>query len=297
MTIDVLLDTQEILGDIQRSEITSINNVIEYMSEFDRNYILDEIYISQVYEELYKRRHEEECRIFSKFLDRNKRNNCSVSIKQTEYDQVGSQLSKLNEEEARDIQAILYKGSHFNKDEYKLAICQGDFLRQIMCEDDFQQVMTLFGDGINDLSEFTRYINKLYKKLVFDSGIEDSMKRLEAGFLTRRHEILYHLYCIQKEIPDIIQQDKGLDNQSVGEQMSISCSPERDRKLVDKILTKKVDYDKKLVCELHTKMEKIGGRMPDRIYFCASVPKDIVLDGQNLEGKIYIYKITKHAKL
>ena len=297
MIIDILLDTQNILAYIKRSEMASINNVIDCASEFERNYILDETCISRVYEELYKRRHEEECRIFSKFLDRNKRNNCSVSIEQAEYDRVNKRLSKLNKEEERDIEAILYKGLYFKKDEYKLAICQGESLRQIMCEDDFYQVMTLFGDGINDLSKFTNYINKLYNKLVFDTDIEDSMKRLEAGFQVRRHEILYHLYCIQKEIPNIIQQGAVPDNQSIGNQMSIACSPERNRKLVDKILTKKVDYDKKLVCELHTKMNKIGGRIPDRIYFCASVPKDTVLNGQNLEGKIYIYKITKHAKL
>ena len=109
MIIDILLDTQNILADIQRSEMASINNVIDCASEFERNYILDETCISGVYEELYKRRHEEECRIFSKFLDRNKRNNCSVSIEQAEYDRVNKRLSKLNKEEERDIEAILYK--------------------------------------------------------------------------------------------------------------------------------------------------------------------------------------------
>ena len=77
--------------------MASINNVIDCASEFERNYILDETCISRVYEELYKRRHEEECRIFSKFLDRNKRNNCSVSIEQAEYDRVNKRLSKLRD--------------------------------------------------------------------------------------------------------------------------------------------------------------------------------------------------------
>lgn len=56
MIIDILLDTQNILADIQRSEMASINNVIDCASEFERNYILDETCISGVYEELYKRR-------------------------------------------------------------------------------------------------------------------------------------------------------------------------------------------------------------------------------------------------
>lgn len=53
MIIDILLDTQNILADIQRSEMASINNVIDCASEFERNYILDETCISRVYEELY----------------------------------------------------------------------------------------------------------------------------------------------------------------------------------------------------------------------------------------------------
>ena len=42
-------------------------------------------------------------------------------------------------------------------------------------------------------------------------------------------------------------------------------------------------------------MKKIGTRPPDRIYFCARVPKGITIDGKNIKEKSYIYKITKHA--
>lgn len=35
MIIDILLDTQNILADIQRSEMASINNVIDCASEFE----------------------------------------------------------------------------------------------------------------------------------------------------------------------------------------------------------------------------------------------------------------------
>lgn len=130
---------------------------------------------------------------------------------------------------------------------------------------------------------------------MFDIEIEKSMEKLEAGFLTRRHEILYHLYRIHEEMPALIKKYGVLGNNSLGDMMSIPCSPERNRTTVENKLTKKADNGKMIKCELHTKMDKIGSKKPDRIYFCASVPDNTKVNNVDLSGKIYVYKITEHA--
>ncbi|HCT91948.1 MAG TPA: hypothetical protein DF613_11310 [Lachnospiraceae bacterium] len=86
-----------------------------------------------------------------------------------------------------------------------------------------------------------------------------------------------------------------MDNQALGKAMSIPCSPERSRALVEAELTKTADNGE-IVCEMHTKMRQIGkNHKPDRIYFSPRVPDGIRLDGKKLEGAIYIYKITEHS--
>lgn len=152
----------------------------------------------------------------------------------------------------------------------------------------------LLEDSIDSLQEFAGDLPILYVELAFDDKIKDTMERLEAGFLCRRREILHHLYCIQEEIPALLLKYGQMDNQSLGNKMSIPCSPERSRKTVKEELTKQADQGV-IVCEMHTKMKKIGTRPPDRIYFCAKVPEGIQINGKDLTGKSYIYKITKHA--
>ena len=206
-----------------------------------------------------------------------------------------ARLEELESTEETEFKSILYNNGIFHRDEYKLRIGTGATMRRIVTEDDYYQVMALFGDGIDNVQIFADYIATLFRELVFDKDVGKSMKKLEAGFINRRHEILYHLYCINKEIPKIIKKYGLMDNQMLGEKLSIPCSPERKRELVEEKLSKKVDSGEKIKCELHTKMEKIGSRAPDRIYFCASIPKGITLAGKNIENKIYIYKITEHA--
>lgn len=176
-----------------------------------------------------------------------------------------------------------------------MALGDSEPLRIIACKDDLCRVLTVLGQDIDELHEFSQYIQYVYYNITFDSGIEKSMEKLEAGFKTRRHEILYHLYLIDKEIPEIINEYGLLDNNSLGAKMSVPCSPERNRITVENKLTKTTDGGKKIKCELHTKMERIGSNKPDRIYFCASVPEQVRLDNVDLSGRIYVYKITEHA--
>lgn len=96
-------------------------------------------------------------------------------------------------------------------------------------------------------------------------------------------------------MPALIKKYGVLDNNSLGDMMSIPCSPERNRTTVENKLTKKADNGKMIKCELHTKMDKIGSKKPDRIYFCASVPDKTKVNNVDLSGKIYVYKITEHA--
>lgn len=295
MTLSILMSTHEVYQKMLDGQIQSINHILEMMDDFEHEVVLDNDYINQVYEELYSKRRDMEYRIFSKSLDRTTRGNKCLYTKQGSYEELRIRLKELEQLEATGLKSILYGKMVFYRNQYQLGIGKGESMRWISTEDDYYQVMTLFGDGMDDLQVFTEYIETLFRNLVFDKEVGASMKKLEAGFVNRRHEILYHLYCINKEIPDIIKTYGLSDNKTMGENLSIPCSPERKRDIVEKKLTKQADGGEKIKCELHTKMQKLGSKAPDRIYFCASVPKGIVIDGKNVENKIYIYKITEHA--
>lgn len=295
MTLSVLMSTRKMCNLIADKQILEINDIIDNIGQFHSDFVLDEEFINELYETLYQNKREDGSRGFSLFLDRRNRGRSTIQMNQALYEMQKERLAELSKHEAENIKTILYHKAEFSRNEHVIGIGEGDSMRWILTKDAFYQVMTLFGDGIEGLHEFTEFIKLLYKEVVFDSDIEDSMKRLEAGFAIRRHEILYHLYCIQKEIPQIIREYGMQDNQSLGEKMSIPCSPEKKRAIVDKKLTKTADNGKKITCELHTKMQKLGSQKPDRIYFCAKVPEGISVEGDTIGGKIYVYKITEHA--
>lgn len=176
-----------------------------------------------------------------------------------------------------------------------MALGTSEPLRVIACEEDLCPVLTVLGEDIDELHEFAQYIREVFCNITFDSDIEKGMGKLKAGFKTRRHEILYHLLRINKEVPEIINVYGQLDNSSLGNKMSLPCTPERNRTVVGSQLTKVADGGRKIKCELHTKMEKIGSQKPDRIYFCASVPEHVTINNEDLSGRIYVYKITEHV--
>ena len=130
---------------------------------------------------------------------------------------------------------------------------------------------------------------------MFDDELQDSMKILDLGFEKRKAEILEHLLVLELELPDLTK-GNGCSNQEIGDRLSVPCSPERKRDIVRKYLAKRADDGEYFYCELHTKMKKVGDRPPDRIYFCAKVPKGITLNGQDIGGRTYIYKISKHVQ-
>lgn len=294
MAIDTLMSTQIICNKIENDQMEKLLLLLERLNCFDVEYIFDSIKIGELYDLLMRNRRKEACKEFSIFLDRNRAGSAKV-IDQNMYDDNKKRLCSLVKDESNDIRAILYNKAPFNEKVQLLALGTSEALRLIESEEELCRVLTVLGLGKDELSEFSEYIQKVYHNISFDSDIENSMKKLTAGFISRRHEILYHLYCIHKEIPEIIKTYGLLSNQAMGDKMSIRCSPERDRNIVANLLTKKADGNQKIKCELHTKMETIGSQKPDRIYFCASVPDGIQLDGEDMSGKIYVYKITEHT--
>ena len=122
------------------------------------------------------------------------------------------------------------------------------------------------------------------------------MEGLEAGFHIRKPEILEHLMIINSILPDILSIESDMSNVNISKKLNyLQCSPEKRRDIVKKYLTKTFDSEKKVNCELHTKMRRINNKAPDRIYFCANVPKGVKCRGMDISGKIYVYKISHHV--
>lgn len=294
MKISMLMSTQTLCEHIERGQLEHTVDVLERLKCFEMCHIIDEEHIGDLYEMLHRNRRVSSCREFSIFLDRD-RAGSRKQINQGLFEERSEALRTLVETESKNVKDILYHKAVFGKEVHLLALGKADALRMIACEAELCGALTVFGQDIDGLHEFSQYIQNVYNHLVFDIEIEKSMEKLEAGFLTRRHEILYHLYRIHEEMPALIKKYGVLGNNSLGDMMSIPCSPERNRTTVENKLTKKADNGKMIKCELHTKMDKIGSKKPDRIYFCASVPDNTKVNNVDLSGKIYVYKITEHA--
>lgn len=294
MEISMLMNTQTLCDEIVNGQMDGTVQILDQLESFDMEYIMDTENIGNLYELLLKNRREQACREFSMFLDRN-RERSKKRIDQQNFDERNNELKELMKKESCDIRAILYHNAVFYTKEHMLALGESESLRVIACSDDLCRVLSVLGQDIDELHEFSQYIQNVYDNITFDSEIENSMRKLEAGFKTRRHEILYHLFFINREVPEIINKYGQLDNSSLGDKMSVPCSPERDRTIVKNKLTKMADDGKKIKCELHTKMETIGSNKPDRIYFCASVSDQVKINNVDLTGRIYVYKITEHV--
>jgi len=162
--------------------------------------------------------------------------------------------------------------------------------RLINSVDKFKKFGYMLSTSFSNPDDYIGFIKKICSNLIFDANIIDSISRLTEPFLNRKHEISYHLYIIDKEVPLIVSQ--GITSyRQIGDSISITCSPERDRDTVQNSLT--VIYNEsELNCELHTKLKRVGDRPPDRIYFCPCIPEDVCPTNF---GKIYIYQITKHV--
>lgn len=291
----MLMSNEELCVAIENKELNKIWTILDELEKFPNQYILPSDSWEELVDLIYQNRRNELCSCLSKKLDKIYRQGEELIIIDNErYQSSKQELDCLNEKESDVLKDILLGNGRFFADRYLITFNKGSAIRSVATVEDLQIALIVFGNSIVSEEEFSVYIGKVYQGLWFDKDIVASMKRLEAGFSERRAEILYQLYCIEKEIPAVIASGTCKDNQSIGDAMTISCSPERKREVVKEKLTKKVDNGE-LKCELHTKMKKIGSRKPDRIYFCASVPQGIVIDKKDAGGRIYIYKITEHV--
>jgi len=201
------------------------------------------------------------------------------------------EINDLIKEESSSFKDILENGANFNHNFntmcFRFNLNKG--FRNVFTTEELIQSLLLFCQRIDDIISFVNELKIILTELVFDEDIAASMEELSDGFILRKGEIIYHLYCIYNEIPKILCNGYvGYEN--IGRQMSIVCSPERNRDKVNEKLKKDIN-GKSVNCELHTKMKRLTDNAPDRIYFCPSVP-----DGTGeVCGKIFVYKITKHA--
>ncbi len=293
MNVDMLLSNATLCDAIQNQELDTVLDLLEELKRYSGVCILSESRYEELIDFIYTHHREEDCIRLSRLLEKEMARG-QIVMDGPRYETEKREILRHCELETAVFQEALEGEGDFDAS-YLVVCCEDqEGLRYVFQTEELQKVMILLEDSTDSLLEFSQDLPVLYRELVFDKKIKDSMERLEAGFLCRRKEILHHLYCIQKEIPDLLHKYGPMDNQSLGDRMSVSCSPERSRKTVKNELTKQADHGE-IVCEMHTKMKKIGTRPPDRIYFCASVPKGIQIDKKDLSEKIYIYKITKHA--
>lgn len=201
-------------------------------------------------------------------------------------------LEDLIKEEETNLKKILTHETNFKLEEslikYSLASCEA--IRVINDESSLKNVMLIFSSIKPTPQQLMEDLDKVFSNIIFDEDILESIDSLNDGFSSRREEIIYHLFCIDSEVPIITS--RGIRHyREIGEALSIDCSPERSRLTVQQKLTKKIG-EQKLNCELHTKMKTVSSKAPDRIYFCPYVPEDF---DEEYRGKIFVYKISKHV--
>lgn len=296
MEIKVLVSNSDLCCAIEGQRLSGVLEIFDDLEEFSDTYIFPEEGLETLFMLLHRNRRNEECAELSRKLERGSvKGRKRIIYDSSRYQKERSEVELLNQEESDSFEDILKEHGYFNFGDYRLCYGCERPLRSIENGETLEKALILFGISMAGEKEFTEYIKKVYQGLIFDSDLSGSLRRLEAGLAVRKKEILYHLYCIEKEIPEILEHTQMMDNQALGKAMSIPCSPERSRALVEAELTKTADNGE-IVCEMHTKMRQIGkNHKPDRIYFCPKVPDGIRMDGKKLEGVIYIYKITEHS--
>lgn len=308
MRISVTMSNRALCDAIENHRLGKVLEILDELQDYFHECILPEACLETLYELINANRRDEDCIRLSRKLERGTvKGRSQIIFDEKRYQKEMETITILSRVESSSLEEILNRKGSFDFGCHKLCYrdrfanqgleCGAEtapFIRGISSVEDLERALILFGNSIEDVREFAEYLVKVFKKLEFDKRTANSLYKLDAGLELRKKEILYHLYCIETEIPFLLEKYGMLDNQSIGGLMQLPCSPERDRGKVKNYLTKTADNGE-IVCELHTKMRKIGSRKPDRIYFCACVPKGILLDGRRMEGKIYIYKITRHV--
>lgn len=289
---EVLLENETMLQVLRSEgkEKSDFISIIELLKKLPYKIVLvEEENVMEIYQEFFDQRNDEDVKIINRLFEK-----ISSYKQRNEFNQLLNRLKSLEKEESNSFKEILINNKYF--DEHVNLISYADqslletSLRNIYGLEDLKIIFLLFTKRLDQIESFAQEMKAILYHIVFDEDIEKSIEELNDGFDSRKNEIIYHLYCIQNDIPHIISQGTS-GYQNIGNAMSIDCSPERDRNTVREKLVKFID-GKEVNCELHTKMDRLSTNPPDRIYFCPSVPTGTRKD---LDGKMYIYKITKHA--
>lgn len=289
---EILVIKNEVFLDILRGDgdiISEFISIIELLQKVKCKVILP---INDYAEEILKVIHDrfkinEDIKIISIMFERIFR-----YIDNQDHIELMDEIDQLSDEESDSFRDISENNDRFNYESkaigFKMESSNG--IRNITTVDELKQLLLLFCKDIDDISTFVDKIKAILFEIIFDEDIVDSIRKLNDGFIQRKGEIILHLYIIESEIPDIVNNSTG-GYRDIGSQMSISCSSEKNRDLVNNKLKKCIN-NVDVNCELHTKMKTISSKAPDRIYFCPALPDGT---GSDLVGKIFIYKITKHA--
>jgi len=276
------------LLDCNDDRLSDFVSVIELLKNLSYRVILSEDLLEEIYELLYKKcKTNEDIKILSRLFDK-----MFSYLQSSDFEQHSEDIGKLLKEESNSLKDVLDKDGYFDHNIVKIGymLNVGAGLRNVSGIEELRKVLLIFSKRVDNIKDFVTELRIILSEIIFDEDIEKSIEELNDGFAVRKGEIIFHLYCIQKEIPKIIEQNIT-DYQNIGDSMSLDCSPERDREIVKKHLTKQISGNN-INCELHTKMRRISNKAPDRIYFCPCVPNG---NGEDILGKILIYKITKHV--
>jgi hypothetical protein len=272
-------------------ELANYISIFEVLKKLSYRFILlqENDSLSRIFTTIYSNfKNNEDLKLIDKML-----NKYSDYYDLQSYAELIEEIDNLIACESNDFVGILNSNNvfrhKFEKIGFNLNTKEG--LRNISNIDDLKKALLLFCRGINDIDGFIKNIDIILLFLVFDDEINTSIQDLNDGFSLRKDEIIYHLFCIEDEIPGILSSNPHIGYNEIGRHLSIGCSPERDRETVSAKLKKDINGIV-INCELHTKMRRLSSNPPDRIYFCPSLPNGV---GNNMAGKIFIYKITKHA--
>lgn len=299
MRVEMGINTNELYRILQsggQKECEKLLDVLKYLDGTEHCHALSLDKYGEICEYLFKHRHNDWCKELNQSLNRvyAKNGERRLEFDDGKYQEIEDTVKRLEIWESTDLKQVLYGRGQFSFDHGQVLWHSGSVgLRHIFSCSDAKKLLAVLSSTITEEKQFAQRIQIIYPELVFDPGLSDSLKTLRAGLRLRAGEILYHLYCIDNEIPALVKLYSR--DVEVGEHMSIPCSPERSRKTVEDELTVSIGSEK-VRCEMHTKMEIVSTDPPDRVYFCKSV-KDGVKDqnGKDLTGKIYIYKIGRHA--
>lgn len=292
--MEILLDVKRLQAEIEKDNLYEIFDIIDSVDDEPLELLIEDY--EGLNEILHKNMKKHGCLELIGILDKQiyHKKHCLI-LDQEYYEEKKKVLLDKNDNEKEYAFSELLQDKKFASKLQLCIIAKGEGKRFIDKKEDWKELLILFANISMKEDSFANKIVQIYDSLVFDEEIAKSMKKLVAGLDIRRPEILYHLYCIEKEFPSIYVEER-LGNVDAGKKFEnicgIMCSPER-KKEKRRLLTKVIGNDE-IICEMHTKMKKYGGQKPDRIYFNPCVSQNVEFNGDCIKGKIFIYQITKH---